>query len=192
MGNDIALVCMGLIEMLKSLIFSADFMERHRRSEIDFTRQRCLTFSVVVIFLLNLVKRALQDELDEFFKLLNGEEVAKRIVTKSAFTQARKKLNYTAFVELNQAQVDFFYDRFEPRRWCGFRLLAVDGSTSELPRLPEVREHFGVWHPKQGEPCPLARVSQIFDVLNEITLEAIISPKDIGERALAAQHFDTP
>lgn len=190
MGNDITLVCMGLVEMLKSLIFSADFMERHRRSEKDFTRQRCLTFSVVIIFLLNLVKRALQDELDEFFKLLNGEKVASRIVTKSAFTQARKKLKYTAFVELNQTQVDFFYDHFEPRRWCGFRLLAVDGSTSELPRTPEIREYFGVWHPNQGEPCPLARVSQIFDVLNEITVEAIISPKDIGERALAAQHFD--
>jgi len=116
--------------------------------------------------------------------------VARRIVTKSAFTQARKKLKHTAFVELNQAQVDFFYDQLEPRRWCGFRLLAVDGSTSELPRTLEIMEHFGVWHPKQGEPCPLARVSQIFDVLNEITLEAIISPKDIGERVLAAQHFD--
>jgi hypothetical protein len=44
MGNDIALVCMRLIEMLRSLIISVDFMERHRRSKKDFTRQRCLTF----------------------------------------------------------------------------------------------------------------------------------------------------
>jgi len=189
MSKDIASACMGLLEMLKSLLFSADFMDRHRRNKKDFTRQRCLTFAVVLIFLLNLVKRALQDELDEFFKLLRGEEVAVRMVTKSAFTQARKKLKYEAFVELNQAQVAHFYDHFEPQTWCGFRLLAVDGSTSELPRTPEIMEHFGVWHPNQGEPCPLARVSQIFDVLNEVTLEAIIGPKDVGERALAALHF---
>jgi len=190
MRHDTAAVCMGLIKMLRSLVFSIDFMERHRRSEKDFTRQRCLTFAIIVIFLLNLVKRALQDELDEFFKLLNGEEVAERVVTKSAFTQARKKLKYEAFVELNQAQVDYFYDHFEPQTWCGFRLLAVDGSTIELPRTGQIMEHFGAWHPNQGEPCPLARASQIFDVLNEITLEAIISPKDVGERSLAAQHFD--
>ena len=30
----------------------------------------------------------------------------------------------------------------------------------------------------------------MFDVLNDITLEALISPKATGERALAARHFD--
>lgn len=189
MSTDIASVCMGLLEMLKSLLFSPDFMDRHRRSEKDFTRKRCLTFVIVVTFLLNLVKRALQDELDEFFKLLNGKEVAVRTVTKSAFTQARKKLKYEAFVELNQAQVAHFYDHFEPHTWHGFRLLAVDGSTSELPNTPEIIGHFGAWHPAAGGLCPLARVSQMFDVLNQVTLEAIIAPKALGERALAALHF---
>ena len=68
--------------------------------------------------------------------------------------RARKKLGYGAFVELNQTQVAYFYDYVEPRTWCGFRLVAVDGSTSELPRTPEVIEHFGVWRPVKGDPCP--------------------------------------
>jgi hypothetical protein len=189
MPNDTAVSCVGLLETLRSLLLSPDFKSRHRRNKKDFTRKRCLTFVIVVIFLLNLIKRALQDELDEFFKLLDGEEVAVRMVTKSAFTQARKKLGYGAFVELNQTQVAYFYDHFEPRTWCGFRLVAVDGSTSELPRTPEVIEHFGVWRPAKGDPCPIARVSQMFDVVNQVTLDAIIAPKAMGERALAALHF---
>ena len=189
MPNDTAAACVGLLENLRSLLLSSDFKNRHRRNEKDFTRQRCLTFVIIVIFLLNLVKRALQDELDEFFKLLDGAEVAVRTVTKSAFSQARKKLKYGAFVELNQTQVAYFYDHFEPQTWCGFRLLAVDGSTSELPRTQEVIAHFGAWHPAKGDPCPLARVSQLFDVLNQVTLEAIIAPKALGERVLAARHF---
>ena len=189
MPNGTAAACVGLLENLKALLLSPDFKSRHRRNEKDFTRKRCLTFVIVVIFLLNLIKRALQDELDEFFKLLKGEDVAVRMVTKSAFTQARKKLKYGAFVELNQAQVAYFYDHFEPQTWCGFRLVAVDGSTSELPRTREVIEHFGVWHPAQGDPCPLARVSQMFDVIHQVTLDAIIAPKALGERALAALHF---
>lgn len=189
MPKDTAAACVGLVENLRVRLFSPEFKERHRRNEKDFTRKRCLTFSIVVIFLFNLIKRALQDELDEFFKLLNGEQVAVRIVTKSAFSQARKKLKYEAFVELNQEQVAYFYEHFAPQTWCGFRLVAVDGSTSELPRTPEAIEHFGAWHPAQGDPCPLARVSQMFDVVNKITLDALIVPKALGERALAARHF---
>ena len=35
----------------------------------------------------------------------------------------------------------------------------------------------------------MARLSQLYDPLNKITVDAIISPKHIGERELAAQHF---
>lgn len=190
MDTATAMVYQGLFERLKSHLLSEDFKRRHRRSEKDFTRQRCLTFTLIVLFLLNLVKRALQDELDEFFKLLKGESLAVRAVTKSAFSQARQKLDFGAFVELNQVQVAYFYEHFESQTWHGFRLLAVDGSTGELPHTAELIEHFGVWHPAAGGVCPVARMSQMFDVLNQVTLDALIAPKDQGERALAAQHFD--
>ena len=35
----------------------------------------------------------------------------------------------------------------------------------------------------------MARISQLFDVLNKITIDAIIDPKSTGERELAAQHM---
>ena len=35
----------------------------------------------------------------------------------------------------------------------------------------------------------MARVSQFFDVLNKVTIDAIIKPKSIGERELAADHL---
>jgi hypothetical protein len=189
MTQDTASICLGLLEDLKSLLLSPDFKDRHRQDKKHFTRKRCLTFIIVIVFLLNLVKRSLQDELDEFFKLFNNEDVAIRIVTKSAFTQARKKLKYQAFAELNGKQVSYFYNHFKVQTWHGFRLVAVDGSTSELPRTAQVIEHFGVWHPAQGNPCPVARVSQMFDPINKVTLDAIIAPKAQGERVLAAQHF---
>jgi hypothetical protein len=60
---------------------------------------------------------------------------------------------------------------------------------SRCRRNPDVADHFGTWKPKTGDPCPIARVSQMFDVLNKVTLDAIISPKESGERELATQHF---
>ena len=86
-------------------------------------------------------------------------------------------------MELNQTQVNYFYQHFEPATWHGFRLTAIDGSMSELPDMQEIATHFGVWHPAAGGTCPKARVSQMFDVLNKVTLDAIIASKDQGERS---------
>lgn len=189
MDTNTDLTHLGIIEQLKSRLLSNDFMVRHRLQGKDFTRKRCLTFVIIVIFLLNLLKRSQQDELDEFFKLLNGTDVAVRIVTKSAFTQARKKLKYQAFVELNQVQMAYFYPFLGPQTWYGWQLKAVDSSTVQVPNTPENLAHFGAWQPAQGAPCPMARLSQLFDVLNHVTLEALIAPKAQGERELAAAHF---
>ena len=174
-----------LIETLKVRLTSTEFMERHRRSPKDFIRKRSLTFVIVVLFLLNMVKRALQDELDEFFKLLSGEEVASRVVTKSAFSQARKKLSYEAFIELNALQVEYFYRHYDYETWQGFRLLAVDGSSNELPESEDIIKHFGLW-----KGVPVARVSQLFDVLNGVSVETRIGPKEKGEREFAVLHFE--
>ncbi len=179
----------GLIACVKQLIESEAFKERHRTSKKAFSRNRTLTFPIVTVFLLNLVKRSMQDELDEFFKAVQNQKVAERVVTKSAFTQARRKLHYKAFIELDQAQTTYFYKHGEPHRWYGLRLLAIDGSMSDLPQNEVVNIHFGVWHPNAGGTCAKARVSQMFDVLNKVTVDALIAPKAEGERALAAKHL---
>ena len=113
----------------------------------------------------------------------------KRVVSKVALTKARMKLKFEAFVELNLHLVTYFEKHFNPRTCFGFRLLAIDGSTTRLPMTEAITEHFGVWNCRQGAPSPMARVSQLFDVLNKITVDAIIKPKSIGERELAAQHL---
>lgn len=187
--NLLSKICTELVEFLKDFVYSSDFVSRHRRSPKDFTRQRKLPFHTLIVFLINLVKGSYQDELDNFFKALNRFEVAKRVVSKVALTKARIKLRYQAFIELNHHLVHFFYRRFQTRTWHGFNLVAVDGSTSRLPRIKEIADHFGAWLPRQGSECPVARVSQLYDVLNKISIHALISPKSVGERELAAQHF---
>jgi hypothetical protein len=67
--------------------------------------------------------------------------------------------------------------------WFGFRLLAIDGSTTRLPMTDDIAQHFGVWNVRQGAPSPMARVSQLFDVLNKMTVDAIIKPKNVSVNA---------
>ena len=50
-------------------------------------------------------------------------------VTAAAFSQARKRIRHTAFIELNeQAIVNVMYREGEYLRYQGFRVLAIDGS----------------------------------------------------------------
>lgn len=181
--------CAKLIDHLKKIVFSHDFLDRHRKSPKHFTRTRKLPFSTLIFFLINLIKGSYQDELDKYFQAIKHFDVAKRIVSKVALAKARMKLKYTAFIELNRHLADYFYRKFKPLTWHGFNLLAVDGTTIRLPRIKEIAEHFGAWNPRNGDECPMARGSQLFDPLNKISIDAIISPKEIGERELAAQHF---
>jgi len=177
----------NIIEPLKKVILSKEFLTTHRNSPKAFTRQRKLPFHLLICFLLNFVKGSYQDELDKFFQAINLFEVAKRVVSKVALTKARMKLKYEAFIELNDHLIRAFENTFEPRTWYKHRLIAIDGSTCQLPRIKEIMDHFGVWNVKPGKPCPIARISQLFDSLNKISISAIMSPKSTDERSHAYQ-----
>lgn len=189
MENAIEKQYQHLLTGLKMRIESKGFLERHRQHAQDFTRRRSLPFVVVILSLINMLKRALQDELDELFRLFGDGPVAQRRVTKSAFSQARRKLKHTAFIELNQMQVEHFYAHFPTQRWCGRRLLGIDGSLVDVPNTPANRTEFGSWGSRHGSQTAKARISQLFDVLNDITLDGLLAPKAEGERLLAQSHL---
>ena len=183
-------ICANLFVFLKEIIFSRSFLERYRQGEKDFVRNRLLPFSFLVLYLCNFTKSSYQSELNKFFKIITGSLVAKQVVSKVALCKARKKLKYEAFVELNDQAAGYFYQHFSPKTWHGFFLQAVDGSTVKLPNYPDIVNHFGTWGVRQGKPVPMAGISQMFDPLNRVTTHALIQPKSIGEREMAAEHFE--
>jgi len=160
------------------------FIHRFRSDEKAFTRERKLTFVHLVLFLLNLIKGSVEDELDAFFQTLHGQEPDTLFVTKSAFTQARKKLKAEVFIELNRLLTDTLYQQ-DGRRWHGFRVCAVDGSVLNLPEQAALRAHFQ----PEARNRPQARASQLYDVLNQVTLDARLAPMSVDERTLAVAHL---
>jgi hypothetical protein len=179
-----------LIDSLKNLINSEEFICRHKNNENDFIRNRIFSFQHLIFFLLNMNNKSYQDELDRYFQVLNCSDYPERVLFKSNLSKARAKLKHEAFIELNDRLVHNYYENFQIRTWHGFNLFGVDSTTLRVPNEKEIAEHFGVWNSIKGEkPCPKARGSQMFDVLNKITVDAIISPICEGERELAVTHF---
>lgn len=156
-----------------------------------FTRDRKLTFKNLIVIII-IFKSSIQRELDRFFKVVKNDDFNIREVTKGALSQARAKLNPWAFKRLNEVACNTFYERVEYYIWYGLRVLAVDGSRLVLPNHPSVVKEFGQhsFGPKADSPRSLAMASMLYDVLNQITIDAEIAPYSSSERDLLMKHID--
>lgn len=92
------------------------------------------------------------------------------------------------FLKWNQVLVDTFYDSYgkHVKRWKGFRLQAIDGSTAYLLDNDEVIAHFGTQDNQFGG-IAMARVMQIFDVLNKLIVWVDIRPIKESEQSIMAE-----
>lgn len=109
------------------------------------------------------------------------EKLGKREVTGSAFSQARYKVDWQFFRDLCSVSTQDYHS-FSTPRWKGYRVLAGDGSTLNLPASKQIRAHFGV--DPNSTSTSLARVLLVYDVLSGLVLEAQISRMRNGESGL--------
>ncbi len=175
------------IRKSKELIHSEEFKERHRTEKKYFSRERLLSFPIVMSLLMQKSAKSVQLVLNEMSNKLDLP-----LVTSSAFTQARSHLSHSAFIELNQeAVVKVFYEGGDYLRYKGFRLLGVDGSKAALPPTAAMVAEFGGTaknqHSAQVEPFGL--VSVLYDLLNNIALDSILAPGKAYEVDLAIEHL---
>lgn len=114
-----------------------------------------------------------------------------RPVTGSAFTQARYKVKAKLFETLCEMTVDA-YQASEKILWKGYRLLAGDGSTLNLPSSKDIEAYFGVHSLTQkGVKRYLARIFFFYDVMNNIVVKGKLSKMEQGEKTLMRQCLKT-
>ena len=90
-----------LIEALRAKLRDQNFLARHRVRPQDFTRQRQLTFPLLMLFLLQQTLKSIQRHLHEFLDELAQGQIFEPL-TSGAVTHARAKLKESAFAELNR------------------------------------------------------------------------------------------
>jgi len=158
----------------------------------DFTRKRVQSFSGTLVFMMNMIRKSLSVEIANFVNILNNEakNLSVQLFTKSAFSQARKKIKPEVFKELSENLVDEFYSDNDAsvKLWNGFRILAVDGSRLSLPNTKELQDKYGISSNQQGVSVAQARLSVLYDVLNGFVIDGVLSPLSIGEQTLAYEH----
>jgi hypothetical protein len=183
------------VHCIRNLLQHPGFAYAHRQSVRDFTRTCPLNFCTVLLLVLQKSAKSVQNHLHEFFAQLSAADFQPGPKA-NAWTQARAKLEASAFRALNQqAVLENFYHPDNPRRdWYGHRLLAVDGSKHNLPNSRELGNYFGWVVPTNqsataGAPYVQGRVSVLYDVDNALGLDGVLERTAIGERALAERHW---
>ena len=182
-----------LIETLRRRLHDPTFRARHRVREQDFTRERQLTFPVIMLFVLQKTVKSIQKHLAEFLEELSGGALFQP-PTPGAVTHARAKLKPSAFVELNKEVVlpMVSEQNFPLRRWHGHRLFGHDSSLLRLPSTEELAKAYGLVEVSNqrgstGTAYPEARMSVLYDVLNQIGVDARLESSRVGEVSLAIE-----
>jgi hypothetical protein len=157
----------------------------------DFTRERVLTWPIVLILMLRGQKVSLQMAVNKFFSAV-GE--VWRVVTASAYRQARQKVQPEVFVHLNAVTCEEYYARYgtdgEVGLWHGQRVLGVDGSYLNLPDTEETRREFSVQTNQHvGGEQVQALASVLYDLRNDIGLSAALGPKQAEKNLLFGTHL---
>src|SRR6266481_4889030 len=142
--HDIPKYLTTLIEALRAKLRDPNFLARHRVRPQDFTRQRQLTFPLLMLFVLQQTVKSIQRHLHEFLDELAQGQIFEPL-TSGAVTHARAKLKDSAFVELNRDCVlpTVYKSEHPVRRWRAHRLMGIDSSLLRLPDSAELGQLFG-------------------------------------------------
>jgi hypothetical protein len=181
----------AIIRRLKRELMSAAIRERFRVKATDFTRERVLTWPTVIVVMLRGQKVSLQTAVNKFFSAVGD---VWRVVTASAYRQARQKVQPEVFVHLNAVMCEEYYARYgadqEVVLWHGQRVLGVEGSYLNLPDTEETRGEFSVQtnqHPGGEQVQALALV--LYDLRNAVGLSAALGPKQAEKNLLFTTHL---
>ena len=143
-------------------------------AEKDHTRNRVLSFEKMLRMVLSMTDHPLQSEINRYWKFDD------RSPTKSAFIQQRQKIRPEAF----RAMFDDFTRRAYPsKRFKGYRLLACDGTSVNLPRNPS--DTVTSVHAKpSAETYNMLHINAMYDLMNGIYTDYTIDfGMNVGENA---------
>lgn len=178
-----------ILKETNNLITSTEYKEAYRLGN-SFTRNRKLTFSNIVHFICSGLKKCISLEIDNFIEEYTYLNFPK--ITKQAFSKARQNISPEAFKELCRLFVNTFYClQKNLNTWNGFNILAVDGTSLQVPDTAECGEYFGLSSNQNTTRTAIASASALYDVLNDIIVDARITKYRTSERNMAKQHIDS-
>lgn len=177
-----------ILKRTNDLIVSAEYKEAYSIAN-SFSRKRKLSFSNAVYLICSVLRKSISSKIDNFIE--NHTYLNLPTISKQAFSKARQNISPEAFKELCRLFVDSFYtSKKKLKKWNRFNILAVDGTSIQVPDTFECSEYFGVSKNQNETQTAIATASALYDVLNDIIIDASITKFKTSERELTKQHLN--
>ena len=183
------LLC-GLLNCFHDLLDSEDFLEDFRVPN-RFVRKSKLSMRNMILFLLFNSKSSIDNKLDQLRERF--PECDFPAVSKQALSKARYGIRHELFRELFEISSNFYYANVNERElWQGkYHIFAIDGSTQEVPSSASTFEEFGKLSDEKNPDLfwSMALSSVLYDVMEDIIVDAAIEKQFFSERELSLRHM---
>ena len=178
----------SILQLSNEKINSECFLEKYRIGNA-FTRSGKLSFQNLIYFILRSSHKSISINYSQFLNCFPFEMPP--FVSKQAISKARQGISHEAFLELFRLSVEQFYSMASDlHTWNGFHIYAVDGSTIQIPESEENYKVFGGNPNKTETVSPLASVSVLYDVMNDILVDVSLHSYRSNERESAKSHME--
>lgn len=174
----------SLLQFIKKSIATQQFLKSFRKSPKDFTRNRKVNFTAMILLILSSLGRSIQAGIDEFIITMNTDFDT---YSKQAFSKRRQCIKPEAFLEILKLSSKFFYENADFKTFHSYKILAIDGSKIDLPYNKQLMDKYGCQKGTNNSIQALA--SCLTDVMNNMVVDAILAPCYGNERLLAQQHI---
>jgi len=173
-----------LVNSVRTDVESSQFKENTRKSPKDFTRNRKLSFEELIYFILQSPKTTMTTGIRRFFKELERNES----MTQQSVSEAKAKLKWEGFEYLFRNSTVKPLVELNRQTWKDYFIYAIDGSRIALPMDKKLLNYYGAVG--RGAKSPTAQASIVYDVINDIVVDAAITPVKTGEKTIAYDHLD--
>lgn len=181
---------LNILSLLHQRLHSSSFASTYKRDSKCFLRNRVLGLTDLVQLQLNQLVKSLNIEIENGLKILFSDSSTSLSYSKQAFSSARKKLKYGAFIDLNRILVKSYYTQGNYKLYKDkYLLLAVDGSLLQLPESKGLALDFERWKNQTDKGMLMGRCSVLYDVLNHQVLDSCFDNYTVSERCLYKQHI---
>ena len=182
---------------LRKLIHSDIIINKYKIGSKSFTRKGKMSFQDLILFMMNMVNKTLQREINDYIKNIKKEKIK---YCKSSISRARMKISPALFAELNRELIkDIYEDKEEIKTFKNFRIFAVDGTRLELPNMyipkdvkqsEDIKTIYGQGSNQHDKYAITSRTSTLYDVENKIIIDGIFNSIYSSEGFMAIEHIN--
>ncbi len=183
-------ICQLIVEAIKELLFSHDFLEAHRLPNRFVRSSGKLSMLHVITYLFYTSKQAMHTNIANIIFELPSLEFPK--VSKQALSKARQGVLPSLFQALFNLSTDIFNKNLAQRKYWRdkYNIYAIDGSKISVPVSKSNFENYGEMFSKQDPKrrWSMALCSTIYDVCNDFIVHGLLRRYLASEREAALQH----